>query len=84
MGNGYRIMSNRPGLGRHVLVLMRRPILLWEAVRAAFGLRSHRGIRPSSDYLNWRVHTAYGTDMSPSAEDVIKYLEWRRLMRRVT
>ncbi len=83
-GNGYRMISNRLGLGRHALVLARRPVLLWEAVRAGFALRSHRGLRPSSDYLNWRVHTAYGDSMSqPTSEDLVAYLAWRRLMRRV-
>lgn len=84
LGNGYRIMSNRVGLGRYSLVLIRRPILLWEAVRAAFALRAHRGLRASSDYLTWRVHTAYGDAMSEAtSEDLVAYLRWRRLMRRV-
>ncbi|MBT8211879.1 MAG: hypothetical protein KJN71_01905 [Acidimicrobiia bacterium] len=39
---------------------------------------------PDRDYLRWRVATAYGsTDVSPSIEDVVAYLRWRKRQRRM-
>lgn len=84
MGHGYRIVRNRLGIGRHLLALIRRPILLWEAARVSVAFRTHRGLFPSSEYLDWRFHTAYGDDMSAVVvEDTIAFLGWRRRMRRV-
>ncbi|REK10089.1 MAG: hypothetical protein DWQ40_13075 [Actinobacteria bacterium] len=82
VGNGYRTVSWIVGTGRTVGVLARRPRLLWEAIRAAFSVRAHRGLRPSADYLHWRVHTAYGDHMSQTtSDDLIEFLRWRRMMR---
>lgn len=34
---------------------------------------------PDSEYLAWRVHTAYGEDRAvPPVEDVIRFAHWRR------
>jgi len=62
-----------------------RPILLWEAVRAAFAMRRRHGAFPSAAYLEWRMHTAYGqatTELQP--EDLASYLSWRRRMRAIS
>ncbi|MGI9609020.1 MAG: hypothetical protein ACR2NL_01870, partial [Acidimicrobiia bacterium] len=68
--------------GSHLLVLIRKPVLVWEAIRASFAMRGHGGLRPSSDYLDWRVHTAYGDSMSQvTSEDLMAFLSWRRRMR---
>jgi hypothetical protein len=81
VGNGYRIMNNL-GLGKTLAALFVRPILLWEGIRAFFAVRVHRGLLPSADYLHWRVHTAYGDAMSKTtADDLVRFLSWRRLMR---
>jgi len=78
-------MTNRLGLGRNLPALARRPVLMWEALRAIFAMRSHRRLFPSSNYLNWRVHTAYGDVMSQTpSEDLLSFLAWRRLMRKAT
>lgn len=72
------------GLGnrRALLVLIRRPVLLWEAVRAGIAMRAHGGVLPSSAYIAWRVHTAYGGGMSETRQDDLEsYLLWRRRMR---
>jgi hypothetical protein len=51
-------------------------------LRFLFAVRVHRGLRPSAEYLHWRVHTAYGDHMSETTpEDVVKFLGWRRMMR---
>lgn len=82
LGNGYRLMDWGVGMGWATAALLRRPLLFWEAVRAALAVRGHGGLRPSAQYLHWRVHTAYGNDMSETtARDFIKFLEWRRQMR---
>ncbi len=68
-----------------MLALIGRPILLWEAVRAGFAMRAHGGLLPSSKYLEWRVHTAYGAGMSETRhEDLESYLLWRRRMRAIS
>jgi hypothetical protein len=78
-------MGDGLGMGFSLSTLPRRPILLWETVRVFFALRSHRGIFPSSAYVAWRVHTAYGDGMSAiSAEDLTSFVSWRRLMRAIS
>lgn len=68
-----------------MLALLGRPVLLWEAVRAGCAMRAHGGLLPSSKYLDWRVHTAYGSGMSETRqEDVESYLLWRRRMRALS
>ena len=85
LGHGYRMVRKRFGWGRHVLYLTARPVLLWEAVRTSLALRVRRGLVPSSEYLDWRFHTAYGQGMSATfARDLGDFLRWRRRMRRVT
>lgn len=32
---------------------------------------------PASDYVRWRMHTAYGdSDFVPSVDDVVRYARW--------
>ena len=72
-------------MARHSLVyLIRRPVLLWEAMRASLAMRRRGGLMPSEAYLAWRIYTAYGKDI-PSARpaDLFHYLRWRRRMRRL-
>ena len=33
---------------------------------------------PDRDYVRFRLETAYGVDPSPTATDVVRYLEWCR------
>ncbi len=74
-----------PGLGRGLLRLVGRPVLLWEAVRAGAAMRRRGGVLPSSDYIAWRIHTAYGDGLSETRdEDLASYLSWRRRMRALT
>lgn len=78
-------MSVGLGFGGVLLALTRRPVLLWEAFRAGFAMRAHRGVLPSSVYIDWRFHTAYGAGMSETRhEDVESYLKWRRRMRALS
>lgn len=62
-----------------------RPVLLWEALRAGVAMRRRHGVLPSSDYLAWRMYTAYGTGTAePKSEDLASYLSWRRKMRAIS
>jgi hypothetical protein len=71
--------------GKGLLTLVARPVLLWEALRVSVAMRPHGGFLPSSDYIAWRVHTAYGDGMSETRqEDVESYLRWRRRMRALS
>jgi len=65
--------------------LASRPVLLWEALRAGVAMRRRHGLLPSSDYMVWRMYTAYGTGMAePRPEDLASYLTWRRKMRAIS
>jgi hypothetical protein len=78
-------MSNEWGLGKDLLTLVARPVLLWEALRVGAAMRRHRGFLPSSVYIAWRFHTAYGDGMSETRqEDLTSYLSWRRKMRALS
>ncbi len=78
-------MGVRLGLGSHLTALIKEPILLWEALLAFFSVRRRRSVFPSSDYLGWRLATAYGSanTQAPSV-DMVHYLRWRRQMRKIT
>ncbi len=67
-----------------IVALIRRPRLMVEAMRAWFAMSSRRGLGPSRVYMGWRAMTAYGDySTTPSAHDLVKYLEWRREMRAI-
>jgi len=75
-------MSNGLGLAGALSALIRRPVLLWEAVRAGIAMRARGGLLPSVAYIEWRIHTAYGVgDSETRIEDLESYLQWRRRMR---
>jgi hypothetical protein len=64
--------------------LARDPVLVIEALRAGWGVRRSGGVLPSKSYLQWRSVTAYGDAMTTvGADDMVKYLRWRREMRRI-
>ncbi len=72
--------------------ILRRPRLWGEALRAAAALTPRAWWRtapripaPEPTYLAWRRATAYGSADAPmEADDVVKFLEWRRRFRRAT
>ena len=85
MGVSDRSVKSGPGLGRGLFALAGRPILLWEAMRAAVAMRRRHGALPSRVYLDWRMHTAYGQGTrEPRPEDLASYLSWRRRMRAIS
>jgi hypothetical protein len=78
-------VTARLELRGHLKVLIREPLLLWEAVRTAFGMRRRGRLTLSPAYLEWRAHTAYGDAKAaiPSI-DLVHYLKWRREMRTIS
>jgi hypothetical protein len=64
-------------------VARRRPGLIIEGIRAFLGNRRRGRILPSSSYLAWRSHTAYGSVAPVATDDLIEFLAWRRSMRRL-
>jgi len=74
-------MGKRRVLGSSLSSLMRRPMLAAESVRALLSVRSRGRPWPSRNYMDWRMHTAYGDDSALDRKDFIHYLEWRRRMR---
>lgn len=63
--------------------LRARPQLAFEALSTGWAFRARGGILPSRPLLQWRVATAYGSDTQPiESEDLIRFLEWRRAVRR--
>jgi hypothetical protein len=69
-----------------VLAVLRRPALWPTAVRQLRRAAARGWWRrppflplPSSDYVRFRLLTQYGDgDAIPSADDVVRYLEWCR------
>lgn len=63
---------------------VRRPALAVNLLRVGWRFRSRKWYRrfpflplPDSEYLKWRLHTAYGDDGAvPSAEDIERYARW--------
>jgi len=61
-----------------------RPSLAVDLLRVAWRFRSRQWYRrfpflpiPSTKYVRWRMHTAYGAyDVVPSVDDVVKYARW--------
>jgi len=77
-------LTAKLGLLAHVRHIAKLPSLWVEAVRAALGIRRRRRLWVSSSYLQWRNHTAYGTDnVGASGSDLVHYLHWRKQMRRL-
>jgi hypothetical protein len=76
-------------LARMVALVLRRPVLLPALLGAAWRFRRRGWYRtspflplPPSDYLAWRLHTAYGNeDALPPARDLGRYLRWSGRMR---
>lgn len=75
---------------RLVWVVMTRPWLIPLLVSTAWAFRARSWYRrppflplPSAGYLEWRLETAYGAEVTdPPVEDLIRYLRWARAMRK--
>ena len=73
-----------------IRTLLRHPVLLIEAVRAAAATAPPGWWRrfpfvpkPEPAYMRWRLQTAYGTsETQVTPRDLLAYLEWRRRTRR--
>lgn len=64
--------------------LLRRPLLLMEAMRSWLAMRRRGGLGLASPYLSWRTLTAYGDQTTTiGAQDLLRYLAWRREMRLI-
>lgn len=37
---------------------------------------------PPAEYLDWRMHTAYGKSGGPRPEEIVRYLRWSARMSR--
>lgn len=37
---------------------------------------------PPPDYVQWRLHTAYGADGAPQAAEITRYLRWTARMKK--
>lgn len=75
--------------GALVRALLRHPLAIPDAIRAAWAFRSRFWYRrfpflplPPRSYLRWRLDTAYGDpDARPPADELVRYLRWTRRMR---
>ena len=73
-----------------VLAVAKRPRIWGEALRASAAMARRNWWRtppflpvPDREYVSWRIATAYGSsDTTPSPDDLVAYLEWRRRQRR--
>lgn len=75
----------RSGWTRAITAVVARPSLWREAISTAArmlpGVDGRRFAKPSSDYMAWRLSTAYGdSGADPDPSDLVEYLEWCRQM----
>lgn len=83
-------MAARSGIVRLVAGAGLRPGLLVAVVGAAWRFRARGWWRrppflplPPRDYLDWRMHTAYGDDgRPPTTGELERYLRWANRMHR--
>ena len=76
-------------LVRLAALAVRRPALVPALLAAAWRFRRRGWYRvppflplPPADYLDWRMHTAYGEEaVAPDARELARYLRWSRRMR---
>lgn len=69
---------------------MRRPRLIAALLRAAWRFRARGWWRrppflplPPRDYVDWRMHTAYGDDgRQPTGAELARYVRWANRMHR--
>jgi hypothetical protein len=74
---------------RTIAAVLRRPSLWLEGLRASAALARPGWYRrppflpiPESQYLSWRLYTAYGqSDVAAMPHDVVSYLQWRKRQR---
>lgn len=53
--------------------------MAWTYRRRAWWTRAPFLPLPDAEYLDWRMHTAYGEEREiPPVEDIIRYARWRR------
>jgi hypothetical protein len=68
-----------------------RPGLALDLLAAAWSFRRRSWWRrppflplPSTEYLRWRMYTAYGDEAAvPPADDVVRFARWRRRLLRL-
>jgi len=72
-------------VGRYAL----HPVRAVHAVRAGMKFRARDWMKrrpflplPPREYIEWRLHTAYGSTGFPVAREVERYLRWVDRMRR--
>jgi dephospho-CoA kinase len=71
-------------------VAFRHPALMWPLIRTGWRFRRKGWFAhppflpiPPAEYLDWRLHTAYGDeDHIPDASDLRRYLHWARWMAK--
>ncbi|MEO8635097.1 MAG: hypothetical protein ABI587_07460 [Gemmatimonadales bacterium] len=62
------------------------PLVAWDLLTMLWAFRRRHWWhippflpRPDSEYLAWRLHTAYGEERTlPSVSDVLRFARWRR------
>ncbi len=74
---------------RLVLRLALHPVRAMRALRAGLRFRARDWARrppflplPPREYIEWRLHTAYGSEGVPTAPEVERYLRWVHRMRK--
>ncbi len=83
-------MSRGPNFWSLAGRLVLRPRLYVAGLRTAWRLRRRRWYArppflplPPREYLDWRLHTAYGDEgAAPQSEQVVRYVRWAERMRR--
>jgi hypothetical protein len=83
--------SSSTGLmARLTLRALANPVVALDLIALCWAFRRRNWWRrapwlplPDPEYLEWRLHTAYGEDRAfPPVEDVLRFARWRRRMLR--
>ncbi len=74
---------------RLALRLAPHPVRALRALRAGWHFRARGWLRraphlpvPPREYMEWRLHTAYGAGGAPQPREVERYLRWVDRMRK--
>lgn len=69
---------------------LRHPTIVPLLLGAAWRFRARDWYRrapflplPPAEYVQWRLHTAYGEDAAPQAAELERYLRWAARMKKL-
>jgi hypothetical protein len=78
------LVASLPAVAAHPSLWITAVVQLVSLARPGWWRKGARLPVPDERYLLFRMHTAFGADGSPSANDVLTYLRWCRAWPRAS